>query len=175
METWGFVSVGISIFRWAGVYYSPVDVTKIHTFMQYSSDYQAGSFIMLPGYRFVWYLIIGCICSTSYTLRDCPLLVFCDISRVPSEVKVVTFERKCDKCRQRCATLLSQFLCCCSLIIPRLVTCMHDKQCQPHGKALMISLPSLSEKWLHCLNAKHFICYENDVQCVFDTSLISPD
>lgn len=72
------------------------------------------------------------------------------------------------KCGQWCATLLSELLCCCSLIVPHMVTCMHDKQCQPHGKALMISLPSLNEKWLHCLSAEHFICFENYVQCVFD-------
>lgn len=27
---------------------------------------------------------------------------------------------------------------------------MHDNQRQPRGKVLMISLPSLREKWLHC-------------------------
>lgn len=181
METWGFISVGISILKWAGVYYSPMDVTKNSYIpavqQQWSGRQLHHAARILFCLIFNYIIIIRCICSTSYTLRDSPVLVFCDISRVPSEGKVVSFERKCDEGRQWCATVLSQFLCCCSLIIPHLVTCMHDKQCQPHGKALMISLPSRSERWLHCPNGEHFIYYENDVHCVFDTAgrLISLD
>lgn len=171
METWGFVSVGISIFKvgWCLLQPSGCDKKFIHSCSTAAITREAAS-SCCQDTVLSDNLITGCSCSTSYTLKDCPVLVFYDISRVPSKGKVVT-------CRQQCATLLSQFLCCCSLIIPRLVTCMHDRQCQPHGKALMISLPSLSEKWLHCLNAEHFICYENDVQCVFDTAgcLISLD
>lgn len=47
---------------------------------------------------------------------------------------------------------------------------MHDNQRRPRGKVLMISLPSLHEKWLYCLSAQHSICYENDVCRVLETA-----
>lgn len=50
---------------------------------------------------------------------------------------------------------------------------MHDNQRRPRGKVLMISLPSLHEKWLYCLSAQHSICYENDVRRVLDTAGLS--
>lgn len=117
---------------------------------------------------------IRCICSECKTaLRS--FWCWSDVSRVPHTAKVVQAlkkERKSDIFEAYTMiyrTIIAVFVLLRINCAPCL-SCMHDNQRRPRGKVLMISLPSLHEKWLYRLSAQHSICYENDVRRVLDTA-----